>query len=371
MGERFVIGLTGGLAAGKSTVARLLAERGVQVVDADRVVAESYRPMGEGAAIVRRLFGDGALDDEGGVDRQALAAHIFEDRTARARLEAEIHPFVRRRFRQIAAQGDGLIVFEATLLAESGGLDDFDLILSVEANEAVRLERAIARGLSEDDARARLAAQGDGAQRRAAADRILTNDGDLSDLEAAVDRLLDDIHAEMRASASQEIAAGDPDDGAAAAGRTEPADFDDTSDRRLLRHGLATLAFRLERAIEDAPDDFATFAAGDGVRTPAEIVRHLSALLGLLHGLLEEERIWIEPMPTWAQEVERFGELLQRVDGALAHWTPADPKTAERILQGPLADAFSHVGQLTMLRRLSGSPIDAANYWKADIRGGS
>ncbi len=205
--SRFLLGLTGGLASGKSTIARWLAEAGFAVFDADRIVAELYAPGGRGAAAVRQLFGDDALAEDGAVDRAKVAERIFaddtadddpaDDNTARHRLEQAIHPLVRQRFREIAEAADGVVVYEATLLVESGHSEIFDLILTVEAAEDKRLAWAVARGMDEASAKARLAAQGDGAQRRAGAGRVLRNDGSLADLRRQVDALI----AELRAAA--------------------------------------------------------------------------------------------------------------------------------------------------------------------------
>jgi dephospho-CoA kinase len=187
---RLRVGLTGGLASGKTTVARRLAAwPGLLVVDADRLVAELYRPGGAGAAAVASLFGPGCLSPDGAVDRGALASQVFADAEARGRLEEAIHPLVRARFAALADAHEGVAVLEAALLVEAGYRDLFDLVVTVEAPEEVRLARAVARGLPEADARARLAAQVDGAARRAASDLVIANDGDLARLEALADEL--------------------------------------------------------------------------------------------------------------------------------------------------------------------------------------
>ncbi|HEV8631065.1 MAG TPA: dephospho-CoA kinase [Thermoanaerobaculia bacterium] len=199
---RVLVGLTGGLAAGKSTVARLLAEAGCTVADADALVAELYRPGEAGAARVRELFGDGVLTAAGGVDHPALAARAFADPANRRRLEKAIHPLVGERFRALAAERGGIVVLEATLLVEAGWAKAFDLVVTVEAPPEVRLRRAIARGLPLEEARRRLAAQGEGDARRAAAGRILHNDGDSEHLRAQVEALVRDLRrllAERRA----------------------------------------------------------------------------------------------------------------------------------------------------------------------------
>lgn len=187
------VGLTGGLASGKSTVARRLAAAGFLVADADRLVADLYAAGAPGAAEVARLFGPRLLTGDGGVDKPALARLVFADAEARRRLEAAIHPLVRERFAALAAGHDGVAVLEATLLVEAGYAPDFDRIVSVEAAEALRLRRAVARGLDEREAEARLAAQGDGEARRATADEILWNEGDLAELERRADRLAADL----------------------------------------------------------------------------------------------------------------------------------------------------------------------------------
>lgn len=196
---RFLVGLTGGLASGKSTVARRLAEAGFQVLDADRIVAGLYAPGAPGTRAVRELFGDGVLDAGGGVDRPKLAEVVFADREARKRLEEAIHPLVAERFREIAARAAGVVVYEATLLVEAGRAPEFDLVISVESAPEARLGRAVARGMDEEAARARLAAQGGGEARRAAAHRILTNDGTLEELEAKVDALAEELRTRSAA----------------------------------------------------------------------------------------------------------------------------------------------------------------------------
>jgi dephospho-CoA kinase len=196
-GGPYRVGLTGGLASGKSTVAELLAEHGCLVIDADDVVAWLYESGRPGARAVGDLFGPEVLDTAGSVDRGRLARLVFADPEARRRLEAAIHPLVRQRFVELsragAAEGAAIVVLEATLLVEAGFADDFDLVVAVEAPEAVRRERAVARGLSEEQAQARLDAQGPGDARRAAAGVVIDNSGDLAALERRVDELAADL----------------------------------------------------------------------------------------------------------------------------------------------------------------------------------
>ncbi len=190
------VGLTGGLASGKSTVAGWLAEAGFEVVDADRLVEDLYRAGRPGAAAVRELFGPTALDATGAVDHLALAKRVFSDPEALDRLEARVHPMVREAFADIAASAASAsrpCVLEATLLVEAGYAPEFDLVVTVEADPQTRLARAVGRGLPEDDARARLEAQADSEFRSRAAHRVLRNDGTLDDLRRATDTLIAEI----------------------------------------------------------------------------------------------------------------------------------------------------------------------------------
>lgn len=196
------VGLTGGIASGKSTVARLLREAGCTVVDADALVAELYRPGEPGAEAVRKLFGENVLTPQGGVDHEALAKEVFDDPQARRRLEAAIHPLVGQRFAQLSAQSDGIVVFEATLLVETGGGRRFDVLVTVEADPELRLQRAVERGLDRASAEARLRAQASSAERRAAADIVVENEGSLAELEARVAEVAAELRRRQQARAS-------------------------------------------------------------------------------------------------------------------------------------------------------------------------
>ncbi len=184
------MGLTGGLAAGKSTVGSELARAGIQVIDADRLVSELYEPGQPGAEVVRELFGDSVLDSAGRVDRVALAEKAFSDSESLIRLEAAVHPLVREIFEKLARQADGIIVLEATLLVEANFAPMFDLVVTVEADPQLRLQRAIQRGLSPDSAKARLAAQSAPELRVAAADVVIWNNGDLEELHSQIESLI-------------------------------------------------------------------------------------------------------------------------------------------------------------------------------------
>lgn len=184
------IGLTGGIGSGKSTVAGLLATRGARIVDADRIAREVVEPGTPGLEAVVAAFGPGVLNCDGALDRPALAAIVFADPTARRRLDAIVHPLVRARAAELAAAAPpgAVVVQDVPLLVETGQAGSFDLVLVVEADLDTRVRRLVGRGLSEDDARARIAAQATDEQRRAVADVVLDNSGTVEELEAQVDR---------------------------------------------------------------------------------------------------------------------------------------------------------------------------------------
>ncbi|WP_448623766.1 dephospho-CoA kinase [Geodermatophilus sp. URMC 64] len=184
------IGLTGGIGSGKSTVSALLAARGAVVVDADRIAREVVEPGTPGLAAVVAAFGEQVLGPDGGLDRPALAALVFADPEARARLDAVVHPLVRARAAELAAAAppDAVVVHDVPLLVETGRWEPYDLVLVVEADPETRVARLVQRGLSEADARARIAAQATDEQRRAVADVVLDNRGTPEELAAQVDR---------------------------------------------------------------------------------------------------------------------------------------------------------------------------------------
>ena len=184
------IGLTGGIGSGKSTVARLLAERGAHVVDADVLAREVVEPGTPGLAAVVGAFGDRVLTPDGALDRPALAAVVFRDPDARARLDGIVHPMVRdRAVERIAAlPADAVVVQDIPLLVETGQAGSFDLVLVVEADLGTRVARLVDRGLTEGDARARIAAQATDDERRAAAVVVLDNSGTVEELAEQVDR---------------------------------------------------------------------------------------------------------------------------------------------------------------------------------------
>ncbi len=174
-----MVGLTGGVGSGKSAVAALLAEHGAAVIDADALAREVVEPGTEGHAAVVARFGAGVVGADGALDRAAIAAIVFADATARADLNAIVHPLVGQRSAQLmtAAPADAIVVYDVPLLVEGGLAAGFDCVVVVEAAEATRLARLAQRGLPEEQARARMAAQANDEQRRAVAHEVINNDG--------------------------------------------------------------------------------------------------------------------------------------------------------------------------------------------------
>jgi dephospho-CoA kinase len=186
------IGLTGGIGSGKTTVSRLLADKGAIVIDSDVLAREAVAPGSPGLAAVVEAFGDEVLTADGTLDRPSLGRIVFADPDARRRLEAITHPLVRARAREIesAAPAGSVVVHDIPLLVETGQQDKFDVVVVVDADVATQLSRlAMTRGMSADDARARIAAQATPEQRRAAADYVVVNDGSLDDLRRRVDEV--------------------------------------------------------------------------------------------------------------------------------------------------------------------------------------
>jgi hypothetical protein len=140
--------------------------------------------------------------------------------------------------------------------------------------------------------------------------------------------------------------------------------------RELLRHALATIAYRGGKAVRSAPESFAAFKAHPASRTPSEILAHVGDLFDWALSLARGAQTWKDSAPAvWDQEIDRFFASLGRFDAYLASEEPLG-ESAERLFQGPIADALTHVGQLTMLRRIHGAPIRSENYHKADIAAG-
>lgn len=140
--------------------------------------------------------------------------------------------------------------------------------------------------------------------------------------------------------------------------------------RQLLRHTIATLAYRGAKSMRDAPPHFADFHASERTRTPAQLQAHIADLLDWALALAQGKHEWHDSKPlAWDAGVERFHASLEALDAYLASSQPLH-FPAEKLFQGPIADALTHIGQLTMLRRLAGAPIRGENYSKADIAAG-
>ena len=189
MTRRTRVGLTGGVASGKSTVAALLTELGAVVVDADQLAREVVEPGTPGLEAVVGEFGDTVLTHDGRLDRPALGAVVFGDEAARRRLEGILHPLIRERAAQIeaAARPGALVVHDIPLLVETGQAADFDAVLVVDVPVETQVERMVReRGWTDEDARARIAAQADREERRAVATHVIDNTGTRDDLRDRV-----------------------------------------------------------------------------------------------------------------------------------------------------------------------------------------
>ncbi|MFZ9303991.1 MAG: dephospho-CoA kinase [Steroidobacteraceae bacterium] len=184
----FKVGLTGGIASGKTRVAEFFAARGVPVIDSDQIAREIVAPGAPALAAIRERFGEGVMAADGNLDRRALRAIVFADPAARRDLEAITHPAIRARMAELNAQARGPYVINAIpLLTEGGGRRDLDRVLVVDCPEDLQIARVMARDqVDEAGARAVLAAQASRAARLAIADDVIVNDGDLGALEARV-----------------------------------------------------------------------------------------------------------------------------------------------------------------------------------------
>jgi len=198
LGRSLVIGLVGGVASGKSAVARLLAERGFEVLDADRLASERLEQPDLRPAL-RELFGPEVEGPGGKLDRRQIAAVVFRDAERRARLEALVHPQVRAALveRLHAARASGArVVLDVPLLLERGLIDECDVVILVDVPDEMRLARALARGLSEEDWRQREAAQAPLARKRERADHVLDSSKSLAEARRGLDHILQQLGVE-------------------------------------------------------------------------------------------------------------------------------------------------------------------------------
>ncbi|MEV4002833.1 dephospho-CoA kinase [Actinomadura sp. NPDC049753] len=186
------VGLTGGIGSGKSEVSRRLREHGAVVIDADRIAREVVEPGTPGLAAVVAEFGEDVLLPDGALDREKVGRIVFADPDRLAALNAIVHPLVGERMQELmdAAPADAVVVYDVPLLAENGLAGMYDEVVVVDAPEEVQLDRLVARrGMTEEDARARMAAQASRADRRAVATHVIDNSGTLTDLKTRVDAL--------------------------------------------------------------------------------------------------------------------------------------------------------------------------------------
>ncbi|MEU0672511.1 dephospho-CoA kinase [Streptomyces sp. NPDC006172] len=183
------VGLTGGIGAGKSEVSRLLVECGAVLIDADRIAREVVAPGTPGLAAIVETFGEGVLAADGSLDRPRLGSLVFADPDKLAALNAIVHPLVGARSAELeaAAPKDAVVVHDVPLLTENGLAPLYDVVVVVDAAPETQLDRLVRlRGMTEDDARARMAAQATREQRREIADVVIDNDVPLGELRARV-----------------------------------------------------------------------------------------------------------------------------------------------------------------------------------------
>jgi len=199
------VGLTGGIGSGKSEVSRRLAAHGAVIIDADVAARQVVAPGTPGLARIAETFGPGVLGPDGALDRQRLGALVFADPAQLAKLNAITHPLIAEwmqaaeRAAAEAADGDLILVYDAALLAESGRWADYDLVIVVDVPPELQADRLVSqRGLTQDQARARMAAQAGREQRLALADLVIDNSGSLDDL----DRRVAEVWADLKRRAS-------------------------------------------------------------------------------------------------------------------------------------------------------------------------
>ena len=197
-----MVGLTGGIGSGKSAVSRLLAEHGAVVVDADLVAREVVEPGTEGLAKVVAEFGEQVLRPDGTLDRPALGALVFADPEKLAALNSIVHPLIGQRtaelLEQARASGAEVLVHDVPLLVESHLAEAYDAVVVVAADPETQVARLTAlRGMSEQEARQRIAAQAPLADKLAVATHVISNDGPIEELAPQVDRLWADLTAEV------------------------------------------------------------------------------------------------------------------------------------------------------------------------------
>ncbi|MBL0802580.1 dephospho-CoA kinase [Streptomyces albidoflavus] len=197
-----IVGLTGGIGAGKSEVSRLLVEHGAHLVDADRIAREVVEPGTPGLAAVAEAFGESVLAADGSLDRPRLGEIVFADPERRAVLNGIVHPLVGARSAELQSQApeDGVVVHDVPLLTENGLAELYDLVIVVDVEPQTQVERLVrARGMSEEEARARMAAQAGREERLAVADIVIDNEVSLDALRGRVAEVWAELDARAKA----------------------------------------------------------------------------------------------------------------------------------------------------------------------------
>jgi dephospho-CoA kinase len=199
-----LVGLTGGIASGKSTVSAMLAEQGAEVIDADHIARQVVMPGTPAWCKIREHFGPGVLHPDGQLDRQALADIVFADKSKLALLNEITHPaiFARIADRLEAHHGqDVVVILDAALLIEAGLAEGVDVVIVVHSPREIQVERLAAKGVGQTDARNRIASQLEPEKRLARADIVIDNSGSLEDLGRQVDKIWKELQARLAAGA--------------------------------------------------------------------------------------------------------------------------------------------------------------------------
>jgi dephospho-CoA kinase len=194
------VGLTGGIASGKSTVAEMFRRHGAHLIDADRVSRDVVAPGRPALEEIVEAFGRGVLRPDGALDRAALGAIVFNDDDARARLNAIVHPRIWEEEDRLCAiyearDPDGIVMIDAAVIIEAGGADRVDLMVVVDVDAEEQLARLVAKGMSEEEARARIRSQMPAVEKRTYGDYVLNNRGSLEETGRQVERVWGELAA--------------------------------------------------------------------------------------------------------------------------------------------------------------------------------